>query len=531
VVQGDVALTVTATDAGGQLKAEFWLDSKLVQTVTSDPLTWTWATTTVKDGAHSLVVKVIDGAGNTTAQPAISFKVDNTAPSITSVTPADGTYVKGTAAVTVAAVDAGGVAKVEFYLDGSATPVYTDTASPYTWSWNTTAAVAGAHSVAVKVYDAAGRVAERTLTLNVDNTPPVVAISEPAGGSVFGPATVPVNATMTEANIRKVEYLLNGVVKYTATADPWTWNWNTATTASGTYTLTVRVTDMAGSAVTSAGRSITVDTTKPALTVSTPAAGATLKGPVTVSATATDARGVARVEVWLDGVSQATLTVSPYTWTWDTTTATAGSHTLSIKAYDTTGNVTSLDRAVKVDNEAPTVGFRTLTDGAFLKVSAPVEIDALDNVAVLRADYYIDGVKLAAVTAAPFKWAIPSTVAQGAHTLKVVVADAAGFTATATVSITVDKTVPVISSVSGIASSTTVSGTVNVTVQMSDNMAVARTEFWVGTVKVYTDTGTATAAWAWDTTTTANGSKTVKILVYDAAGNVTTRTYTLTVRN
>ena len=41
-----------------------------------------------------------------------------------------------------------------------------------------------------------------------------------------------------------------------------------------------------------------------------------------------------KVEFYLDGALQSTDTTSPYAWSWDTTTATNGSHSLSSKAYD-----------------------------------------------------------------------------------------------------------------------------------------------------------------------------------------------------
>jgi len=59
--------------------------------------------------------------------------------------------------VTASATDNLGVTTVEFYLDGALAA--TDTASPYEWSWNTTAAANGAHSLTSKAYDAANNVA------------------------------------------------------------------------------------------------------------------------------------------------------------------------------------------------------------------------------------------------------------------------------------------------------------------------------------------------------------------------------------
>lgn len=82
----------------------------------------------------------------------------------------------------------------------------------------------------------------------------------------------------------------------------------------------------------------TPDVTQPTASLTSPAAGATVSGTVTVAASASDDRGVARVEFWLDGVLRATDTTSPYEWAWDTRTSANGSHTLHAEAFDAAGN-------------------------------------------------------------------------------------------------------------------------------------------------------------------------------------------------
>ena len=72
-----------------------------------------------------------------------------------------------------------------------------------------------------------------------------------------------------------------------------------------------------------------------------PAAGATVRGTVAVTATATDDVGVAGVQFRLDGADLgAEDTSAPYSVNWDTTAAAAGAHTLSAIARDAAGNTT-----------------------------------------------------------------------------------------------------------------------------------------------------------------------------------------------
>lgn len=84
---------------------------------------------------------------------------------------------------------------------------------------------------------------------------------------------------------------------------------------------------------------VTVDTTPPIVTITSPANGAILsRGNITVNATATDNVGVIRVELYVDGRYIANDTVSPYSLNWNARKASLGSHTIMMKAFDAAGN-------------------------------------------------------------------------------------------------------------------------------------------------------------------------------------------------
>jgi hypothetical protein len=94
---------------------------------------------------------------------------DTTAPTTSITAPANGATVSGTVSVTASASDNVGVTKVEFWLDGALRT--TDTASPYSWSWDTTAFANSAHSLVTKAYDAAGNAGtSSTVTVTVSNS-------------------------------------------------------------------------------------------------------------------------------------------------------------------------------------------------------------------------------------------------------------------------------------------------------------------------------------------------------------------------
>lgn len=108
----------------------------------------------------------------------------------------------------------------------------------------------------------------------------------------------------------------------------------------------------------------TPDTTAPTTSVTSPAAGSTVSGTITVTASASDDVGVAKVELYVDGALLGTDTSSPYEFSWNTTTVADGSHTLQSKAYDAAGNVgSSSSVSVTVSNSTSTT--ELISNGGF----------------------------------------------------------------------------------------------------------------------------------------------------------------------
>jgi hypothetical protein len=202
-------------------------------------------------------------------------------------------------------------------------------------------------------------------TLTVDYTDasvvvaPTVALAAPSPGDrVSGTGVRLAAAASDDRRVDKVEFYVDGALKATDTAAPFETTWNSTSVATGTtHSITAKATDDAGNqTTTSAATSVTVDNTNPpttAVTAATPGTADPSKW--TVTASASDDIGVARVEFYADGSRFAEATTAPYTATWDTldplASAYDGAHTLTTKAYDTSGQVTtSAGRAVTVAN-------------------------------------------------------------------------------------------------------------------------------------------------------------------------------------
>ena len=122
------------------------------------------------------------------------------------------------------------------------------------------------------------------------------------------------------------------------------------------------------------------DTTAPTVSLTAPAAGASLSGTVAVTASATDNVGVAGVQFLLDGANlgaEVTGAGPTYTFNWNTTTATNGTHTLSARARDAAGN-TAITNSVNV-TVSNTVSSGLLAGYSFNQGSGTTAADSSGN--------------------------------------------------------------------------------------------------------------------------------------------------------
>src|SRR5437867_1170872 len=142
-------------------------------------------------------------------------------------------------------------------------------------------------------------------------------------------------------------------------------------------------------------------TTPPTFSNTAPANGATVSGTVSVSANASDNVGVVGVQFLLDGANlNAEDTSAPYSTSWDTRTATNGSHTITAVARDAAGNrTTSGPVTVTVSNSTPdttppTVSITAPAAGATVSGTVSVKANASDNVGVVGVQFLLDGANL-----------------------------------------------------------------------------------------------------------------------------------------
>jgi hypothetical protein len=183
---------------------------------------------------------------------------------------------------------------------------------------------------------------------------------------VSGTVTLQASASATApATVTSVQFLLDGLPLGGAIPSaPYTYTWTVGSTPLGTHTISAQVTDSSGNVATAQAVSVTVvssgpppppDTIPPTVAITNPVANQTVSGTIPVSATATDDTAVTSVQFFLNGQALGgSVTTSPYAISWNTTTVTNGSYTLTALATDT-ANLTTLSSpvAVTVQNPAP----------------------------------------------------------------------------------------------------------------------------------------------------------------------------------
>ncbi|MBI4139942.1 hypothetical protein HY483_03190 [Candidatus Woesearchaeota archaeon] len=346
---------------------------------------------TFPDGVYNISINATDTVNNSnySASTIGSLTIDNTAPVIKPLTPAQSSNITaGTNTINVTVTDATtAVVSVTFFVFNSSgnltqTLSTTSNGSNYTASWNTsntTLYVDGVYNISVNASDTLNNIRYNTsvIRVSVDNTMPSATFLTPAASAnISGNATINVTITDVTTQVNVVTFrIVNsaGAIVYNATpsqgGNNYSFTWATAngTYADGTYNISVVSNDTVGNSNTTI-RTVTVDNTAPvAPTPVRPANTANLSGSVNVSVTVTDATsGVSTVQFGIVNSSGATagtwLNASragdAWSATWTTTSFADGTYNVSVNITDSAGNLrsnTSVMTAVVVDNTAPAI--------------------------------------------------------------------------------------------------------------------------------------------------------------------------------
>lgn len=280
---------------------------------------------------------------------------DTTNPTVSITSPANGATVSNTISSTCSAADNVAVASVQWKIDGinSGSPV---TLSPFTMApLDTTTLSNGSHTISAVATDTSGNLSTAsTVTVTVanttpDTTKPVISITSPASGATLTGVTTFLCTATDNVAVAGVQWKIDGInLGAEKTTAPYSLvNFDTASIATGNHTLTATARDTSGNLQTASIGIIisntTPDVTNPVVNITSPADGASVSGIIFPTCLATDDRAVASVQWKVDGANRTLATSSPFAFgSLDADALGAGTHTISARATDTSGNVSAL---------------------------------------------------------------------------------------------------------------------------------------------------------------------------------------------
>ncbi|MDJ1480078.1 Ig-like domain-containing protein, partial [Cytophagaceae bacterium YF14B1] len=536
-----INLTATATDADGSIaKVEFYVGTTKVGEKTSSPYSFSWNATTA--GTYALTAKATDNKGGVTTSSAVNVTITspNQAPTIAISSPANNTSFTSGNAITITANAAdtdGKVGKVEFFAGTS--KIGETTTAPYTINW--TPSATGTYALTAKATDDKTGVATSTIvsvSVNAINKLPVVSLTAPTANATFttGNVTVTASATDADGSIAKVEFYVGTTKVGEKTSSPYSFSWN-ATTA-GTYALTAKATDNKGGVTTSSAISVVINAPvnkAPVVALTSPSANAGYQTGATITATAsaTDSDGsIAKVEFYAGAVKIGEKTASPYSVTWSTTTA--GTYSLTAKATDNKGSVTS-SSAISITvstqpaaNKLPLVSLTNPVANASYPTGSSINLTATATDAdgsIAKVEFYVGTTKVGEKTSSPYSFSWNATTA-GTYALTAKATDNKGGVTTSSavnVTITSPNQAPTIAISSPANNTSFTSGNaITITANAADTDGkVGKVEFFAGTSKIGETT---TAPYTINWTPSATGTYALTAKATDDKTGVATST-------
>ncbi len=477
-------------------------------------------TTTLDEGTHVVSASVTDAAGNT-ATAAETLLIDTVAPLIAIDGAATKTINDPTPAIT-GSTDQPAGSTVAVTVAGQTLTATVQTGGA--WTVTPTALDDGTHAVSASVTDTAGNTATAEETLLVDTVAPVIDIDGAATKTINDPTPVITGSTDQPAG-RTVTVTVAGQTLTATVQTGGAWTVTPATLDNGTHILTATTTDAAGNTAT-ATESLTVDTVSPLIAIDGGSSVLT-NDPVRPISGSTDAAIGSTVTVTVAGQTLTATVRTGGTWTVTPSALDDGTHPISATVLDAQGGTATATQSRTVDTVAPVIA-----------IDGPSAVDTADNTPTISGTtdapagstvtVTVAGQTLTATVRTGGTWMVtPTTLDDGTHVVTASVTDAAGNTATATESLTVDVN-PL---------RLTVAGGSSVTTQSSHPVIHGTTTAPIGskvTVRVdgVTYSTTVRAAGTWSITTTSAldpGTYSVQVTITDPDGRVTTGTQALTV--
>ncbi|MFH1722987.1 MAG: LamG-like jellyroll fold domain-containing protein [Elusimicrobiota bacterium] len=208
------------------------------------------------------------------------------------------------------------------------------------------------------------------------------------------------------------------------------------------YFFNIRTLDSVGN-LASLSNPVAFSSIPPGLTIWSPAEGAVISRPVTISAGATDAVGVSDFSFAVDGETLASPQSSPH-FRWDTLPYPDGAHTLGVTAFNTFGFSSTVDRPVVLSYVPPPAPMIQSPHSPFQSLTGAVDLSGSAE-AHIRVRLYLDGIALESDTFADAygRFSFPDIgVPAGTHVFSVFAVDRSTSAASNAVTVAYSEDLP-----------------------------------------------------------------------------------------
>ena len=309
------------------------------------------------------------------------------------------------------------ISKVEFY--SGITLLYTTNYEPYDFTWSNVPV--GNYTMTAKVTDNVGGISSTSVNVSVNNLSnqlPVVNITSPTNNGAYNSPTnlvISVDAADYDGKIAKVD-IYNGTTLITT--KQWApYNHYIYNVPAGNYSYVAVATDDKGATRTSSPVNFTVGTNAnpaPVVSITSPASNSSYASPanINITANASDADGISKVEFYNGTNLIGTSTAVPYQFNWSSVAG--GTYTIIAKAYDTKGGVnSSAGMSVSVSggtpNQLPAISITAPSSNASLAPNTTYTITASASDAdgsIAKVEFYRGATLLGTDTYAPYAYTV-----------------------------------------------------------------------------------------------------------------------------
>jgi hypothetical protein len=543
IISGRYTVSVKSSDSVGIARVD--LTGDMVAEAEYNPLSgyyeFSLDTRTLSDGNYTIGAQSRDDSGKTAAARSVSFRVDNTAPTLAVVSPAAYEYVSGMAVVQLVSSDGPftNELSVEYRVDERGWTALAQTGAVWTAVWNTSAFSDGAHVLSLRSEDIIGNVAAQTIQLTVDNHAPLCQVYSPLSGQyIEGKQLFQVLAT-DEVGVVNVTLDVPSVGRYLMSYNGYTgyYEYSLLTTGfpDGSYNATVRALDRSGKTTIAGPMPFQIDNIPPSFRLIKPREGDPISDNISVVVEWTSGRSApeeAKVTYRIDKGAWI-----PAEQNTSVASLSDGAHTVTVRAEDPAGHVTDVSVGIFIDKNWPELTVLSPKSGAHFRSAVDMRLKARDEAGMARLEIqrgngtpeqvYLNG------ATGFYEYQLDlAGLPDGSYNFTVAAYDLSGHATVSNLTFVYDTTGPQVSLVSPALGGdkkgrvrfafqpVDVSGTSKVSIRL-------RTGDW----RDMTQDQNGNYAYVWDTSVADDGQRAIEVRAIDKLGNEAFSTYDLSVKN